>query len=176
MKKILKICLACFLVAGLAGCGSSEEKAAKSVVSDYLDYLQDRNFTEAAKMTGDTYDTSHDGDEIYKRKVALMLDRLDYEISDVSINGNDGVITVELSNIHYTNFLESSKMKLEANTENFSELSNEDKELKLIELMEAELPNADVVTQSVSAYVYKDGDTWKLSKSNATFFKAVNGE
>ena len=72
--------------------------------------------------------------------------------------------------------MESSKIKLEADTENFSELSNEDKELKLIELMEAELPNADVVTQSVSAYVYKDGDTWKLSKNNATFFKAVNGE
>lgn len=176
MKKIIKLCLVGVLAVTLMACGSSDEKKAKAVVSDTLDTIQSLDLKEIAALTNEEYDSSWESNDVIKRTAKIMFDRLDYKITDVSVNDNEAAVTVDISNINYTTFIDETKRMLYAENENFDDLSLEEKEAKSLEVQERQLSEADLVTRTITAYVVKDGDTWKLANQNANLFKATVGQ
>lgn len=176
MKKIMKLCMIGFLAISLIACGSSDEKKAKAVVSDYLSALKDKDLAQVAEISGETYDNSQESDDTFKRKMNVMLDRFDYDITDASINGDDAAVTVDVSNINYTNFYDSTKSMVANEVENFDSLEVTEKDLKLLELQEKLLPDTDIVTQTITVYLTRDGEGWKLAPQNAELNKAIFGQ
>lgn len=161
----------------ILGCsGSGDEKDAKKVVSDYLDCLIARDWKTAAEMTNEEYNSALNEDETYKRTADIMLNRLEYKIEDATVNENSAVVNVEISNINYTDLVNTMNSVLLNEVEDISALSEEELTSKKLEIMERLLPDASIVTQTVEVNITKVDDAWKLSEDNARFNKAINGE
>lgn len=177
MKKIMMLCMVMLLSVTILGCsGSADEKNAKKVVSDYLDCLFERDWETAAAMTGEKYNSDLNENETYKRTADIMLNRLEYKITDVNVEDTNGTVSVELSNVNYTNLVNTANSVLLNEVDDMEALNSEELGAKKLEIMERLLPDADIVTQTVLVNVTKDEDAWKLSSDNTKFNKAINGE
>lgn len=178
MKKIMKLCLVGILSFSLFGCfGSSDEKDAKKFVSSYLDLLGDGDLEGIVKLTGDTtldISTVNQTDS-FKKSVELMVKKLDYSITDVTINEDTAILIVDVSNVEFPNLRTKAIAKVQEEVENIEELSTEEQETKVLEKIEALLPDEALVEQTVEVYLAKDGDNWKFTGDNAKLFSAVLG-
>lgn len=178
MKKIVKICLVGLLSITLFGCfGSSDEKGAKKLVSDYIDLLKDGDLDGIVKLTGDTSTdlSTVEQTDAFKSTIKIMVKKLDYSISDVVINENNAVVTVKVSNVNCPNLRTKAIAKVNKEVANINELSTSEQEAKVIEKLEQLLPDETPVEQTIEAYLQKDGDTWKFTSDNSKLFTAVLG-
>lgn len=173
MKKFL-LCLSLIII--LTGCGNMNIGNTPSrKVEDYFNRYQtlDKGVMEDLTRTINNDDSINDDEkEDYIDFMKKHYQDLTYEIKDEEINGDDAIVTVEITVRDYSNVVLDAENYKDENREKF-----EEPELlsfstyRLEELKKAK----DTVTYTLNVTLIKQDDTWVVQQLSNEDLNKING-
>lgn len=175
MKKIIIwFCLSIIIVGCGTKMGNTPTKKVEDFVNNYqtLDQSVLKNLDEVIEKENFTDEHKKTYRDIVKENYRKMT----YVIKDEVIDGNNAVVTVEISVVDYSKINNEADLYLANNPTEFNDEEGVYDANKFIEYRLGELKKAkDMVTYTLELELEKIDDEWKLNELDEVELSKING-
>lgn len=175
MKKILYILIALIVVTGCTSLSNTPTKKAEEFLKKYQT-LDNEVVTDLNEIVNQENTFNSTQKEEYIKIMKKHYQNLSYEIKEDTINGDEAIVTAEITVTDLKRVLDEASVYLTEHAEEFNDDFGNYSISKYVDYRLEQLKDAsEKVKYTISIPLVKVNDTWQVSELDQTTLDKING-